>query len=162
MKNIFVISVLSSILIFGLSSFLDGGNGKAVDPIVKAQVVKVFHKNIELRISLVNNSNDTLYYRSESCNPFIDNIEFSPWVFGVALIECAFSNPIMLKIAPHDTKIDTEFIYKEDKKFHYRDAKFRVGYLWIPLKKSAKGNLYADEVKESPEKVIWSDTLTLK
>ena len=154
-KNITII-VLSSLLIIGLSSFFYGGDKKAVDPIIKAKIIKVIDGGLKLRVCLINSSDDTLCYRSESCTPFIDNIEFSPSLFDLNLRECFFSNPIKLQIAPHGAMVDTIDVYADKKNMDYYGRKFKLGYHWIPLSDTTK-NMY--NVNGATERIIWSDTL---
>lgn len=139
-----------------LSSFFYRNNKSLTDPKVKASIIKVIDGGYKLRVSLVNNSDDTLYYKSQSCTPFIDNIEFDPEILGLNLRDCFFSNPIKLQIAPHDAAVDTIDVYAIKKDMDFYGLKFKVGYRWIPLADTTK-NVFT--INPETERVIWSDPL---
>jgi hypothetical protein len=155
MRNKTLIVVLCCLIVIGLSSFFYGDNKKAVDPTIKATIISVIDGGLKLRFCLINNSNDTLYYLSTSCNPFIDNIEFDPKIFDVNLHECFWSNNIKLKIAPNGSIIDTIEVYTTKENIDYYGVAFRVGYRWCPLGDSTQVNLY--DAIQRPEKNIWCD-----
>jgi len=159
--RIVVIACFSCLLILGLSSFFYQDDKKAAEPVIEAKIIRVINGWYKLRVSLVNNSNDTLYYLSTSCNPFIDNMEFDPRIIVVNTHECIASNHIKLKIVPHSSTTDTIDAYVTRQNMDYNGVKFKVGYRWCPLTYNTPNEFAYDGVQR-PKKNIWSDTLFTK
>jgi hypothetical protein len=172
-----------------LCSFLKSKEPGSEIPTVKAKIISSKGTKYKIQISLVNNSKDTLYYLGGNCGEwYFRNFNFDSNAFYMDTDKCDSSYLLKLKILPGRTIMDTLTVglwifehweanlTNDDRRGHtdseedllkrYKGLKFKICFLWHPLKTNQltkedighykATNFWAGSV------TIWSNTLEIK
>jgi|GEM_PF-2813754 hypothetical protein len=155
-------------VIMGLCSFEKIENNKLGVPFVRGRIVKVNPASNEaiLRVSLVNNSADTIYYLSFTCDGWSKDIVYDTNIVDVVSINCNATYPLKLKIAPHDSDArDVNCFLTHKRSFDdIKGRKYRLGYHWRALSREQviNNDMNVWKLPNLTDEIIWGDTLEIK
>ncbi len=153
------LKIIAAVIFIGsVTAFVRiGGKEKSVLD-VKAELEWIQTKDsvyyLSAKVSLINNSPDTIYYESMSCS-WRDRYTINTDTMSIFGSFCKKNGPRNVAILPYGT--DARGITLDNAKRNFVGLKFKMGFHFIRLK-DEKGNPYGSLYKDT---LIWSNEVEI-